>query len=73
MKEEKALPPAAGFADDDAPLRAELFSAAQMAVHGRRLAARHQLADAPGSDRLLDRLDDNAAVIADACAGLARA
>lgn len=73
LKEEKALPPAAGFADDDAPLRAELFSAAQMAVHGRRLAARHQLADAPGSDRLLDRLDDNAAVIADACAGLARA
>ncbi|MCS0629093.1 cyclic beta 1-2 glucan synthetase [Telluria mixta] len=71
MKEEKALPPAAAGVDDDAPLRAELFTAAQMAVHGRRLAARHQLADAPGSDRLLDRLDDNAAVIADACAGLA--
>nr|WP_229416660.1 glucoamylase family protein [Massilia sp. PDC64] len=74
MKEDQALPPAAaGVADDDAPLRAELFSAAQMAVHGRRLAARHQLADQAGSDRLLDRLDDNAAVIADACAGLARA
>lgn len=74
LKEENALPPAAaGVADDDAPLRAELFSAAQMAVHGRRLAARHQLADQPGSDHLLDRLDDNAAVIADACAGLARA
>ncbi len=74
LKEEKALPPAAaGVADDDAPLRAELFTAAQMAVHGRRLAARHQLADQAGSDRLLDRLDDNAAVIADACAGLARA
>ena len=73
LKEEKALPPAAGVADDDAPLRAELFTAAQMAVHGRRLAARHQLAEQAGSDRLLDRLDDNAAVIADACAGLARA
>jgi cellobiose phosphorylase len=73
LKEEKALPPAAGVADDDAPLRAELLTAAQMAVHGRRLAARHQLADLPGSDRLLDRLDDNAAVIADACTGLARA
>ena len=73
LKEEKALPPAAAGVDDDAPLRAELFSAAQMAVHGRRLAARHQLADTPGSDRLLDRLDENAAVIADVCAGLARA
>ena len=73
LKEEKALPPAAGVADDDAPLRAELFTAAQMAVHGRRLAARHQLADQAGSDHLLDRLDDNAAVIADACAGLSRA
>jgi len=73
LKEDKALPPAAAGVEDDAPLRAELFTAAQMAVHGRRLAARHQLADAPGSDRLLDRLDDNAAVIADACAGLARA
>jgi cellobiose phosphorylase len=73
LKEENALPPAAGVADDDAPLRAELFTAAQMAVHGRRLAARHQLAEQAGSDRLLDRLDDNAAVIADACAGLARA
>ena len=71
LKEEKALPPAArGLANDDAPLRAELFSAAQMAVHGRRLAARHQLSTQPGSDRLLARLADNAAVIADACAGL---
>lgn len=71
LKEEKAHPPAArGLANDDAPLRAELFSAAQMAVHGRRLAARHQLSSQPGSDRLLARLADNAGVIADACAGL---
>ncbi|WP_425261131.1 GH36-type glycosyl hydrolase domain-containing protein [Massilia luteola] len=74
LKEEKAHAPAArGLANDDAPLRAELFSAAQMAVHGRRLAARHQLGSQPGSDRLLARLADNAAVIADACAGLALA
>jgi cellobiose phosphorylase len=71
LKEEKALPPAArGLANDDAPLRADLFSAAQMAVHGRRLAARHPSSTRPGSDRLLVRLDDNAAVIAEACADL---
>jgi cyclic beta-1,2-glucan synthetase len=56
--------------DDAAPLRAELFSAAQMAVHGRRLAAAHQLDTQLGNTRLLDRLADNAAVIADACTGL---
>ncbi|WP_296942873.1 GH36-type glycosyl hydrolase domain-containing protein [uncultured Massilia sp.] len=61
------------LANDDAPLRAEVFSAAQMAVHGRRLAARHQIAASPGSAGLLDRLADNAAVIAAACTGLTRA
>ncbi|MFL6676418.1 MAG: GH36-type glycosyl hydrolase domain-containing protein [Massilia sp.] len=59
-------------AADEAPLRAELFSAAQMAVHGRQLAARHQLAGHGGPDRLLARLADNAAVIAQAVASLAR-
>jgi cyclic beta-1,2-glucan synthetase len=84
LKQEKDLPPDAsragqtsasvpGLANDEAPLRAELYSAAQMAVHGRRLAARHQLGKQPGSDRLLDRLADNAAVIAEACAALTRA
>ncbi|WP_308632657.1 GH36-type glycosyl hydrolase domain-containing protein [Massilia sp. YIM B02763] len=63
----------ASLANGEAPLRAELYSAAQMAVHGRRLAARHQVGSQPGSDRLLARLADNAAVIADACAGLTRA
>ena len=49
-----------------APLRAEVFSAAQMALHGRALAAGHALAQGPGQERhhLLVRLDDNAAVIA---------
>jgi hypothetical protein len=65
-----ATPAAPTAADAAAPLRAELFSAAQMAVHGRRLAARHQLSQQPGSDRLLARLSDNATVIATACAGL---
>jgi cellobiose phosphorylase len=59
-----------GSAGDQAPLRAELFSAAQMAVHGRQLAARHQLASGGGPDQLLARLADNAQVIADAVAGL---
>jgi cyclic beta-1,2-glucan synthetase len=59
--------------DDAAPLRAELFSAAQMAVHGRRLAAEHQPDTRPGNARLLDRLAENAAVIAQACAGLTQA
>jgi hypothetical protein len=44
-----------------------------MAVHGRSLAARHQVDGRPGNDALLARLADNAAVIADACAVLTRA
>ena len=64
MKDERHRP------DDAAPLRADLFSAAQMAVHGRRLAAEHQLGTQPGSARLLDRLADNAAVILEACGAL---
>lgn len=58
---------------DEAPLRAEVFSAAQMAVHGRQLAARHELAHEDTPDRLLVRLAANAAVIEQACAALARA
>ncbi|WP_305821728.1 GH36-type glycosyl hydrolase domain-containing protein [Massilia brevitalea] len=58
---------------DEAPLRAELFGAAQMAVHGRQLAARHELAQEDTPDRLLVRLAANAAAIAQAGAALARA
>jgi hypothetical protein len=73
LNEQNALPRAAqGLVADDAPLRAELFSAAQMAVHGRSLAARHQVDGRPGNDALLARLADNAAVIADACTKLTR-
>jgi cyclic beta-1,2-glucan synthetase len=59
-------------AGGDAPLRAELFSAAQMAVHGRQLATRHRLGEDKGPDRLLARLADNAAVIARARDSLTR-
>ncbi len=48
---------------DDLPLRAELFSAMQMAAHGKTLAASHQLGTRGGADRLLARLADNGSVI----------
>ncbi|WP_371861532.1 GH36-type glycosyl hydrolase domain-containing protein [Pseudoduganella armeniaca] len=50
-------------AEDDLPLRAELFSAQQMAHHGRALATSHQLSGKGGPDRLLARLTANAAVL----------
>lgn len=58
---------------DEAPLRAEPFSAAQMAVHGRQLAARHELVRDGFPERLLARLERNADAIRDACAALAHA
>ena len=57
----------------EAPLRAEPFSAAQMAVHGRQLAARHELVRDDAPDRLLARLDANAEALRHACAVLMRA
>jgi len=53
--------------DDALPLRAELFSVAQMAQHGQVLAAAHQLIAGHGPDRLLARLDKNEAAIIDVC------
>jgi cellobiose phosphorylase len=53
--------------DEDLPLRAELFSAAQMAAHGKTLAAHHELSKRGGRDRLLSRLTENAAVIDSTC------
>ncbi|WP_307726908.1 GH36-type glycosyl hydrolase domain-containing protein [Massilia psychrophila] len=60
-------------ADEELPLRSELFSAAQMAAHGKHLAARHQLSRRGGPDRLLDRLTENDDVIAATCAELTAA
>ncbi|MBA5637293.1 cyclic beta 1-2 glucan synthetase [Duganella sp. LX20W] len=59
--------------EEEMPLRAELFSAAQMAAHGRALAAQHEPSPGGGRDRLLARLADNAAVIAATCDGLTQA
>ncbi|WP_090192347.1 MULTISPECIES: GH36-type glycosyl hydrolase domain-containing protein [unclassified Duganella] len=59
--------------DEDLPLRAELFSAAQMAAHGKTLAQHHELSKRGGRDRLLSRLAENAAVIDSTCDALTAA
>ena len=45
--------------DEEQPLRAELYSADQMAQHGKALAASHRLAPGPAPDLLLARLAAN--------------
>ncbi|HEY2929564.1 glucoamylase family protein, partial [Piscinibacter sp.] len=57
---------------EDAPLRAELFTADQMAQHGKNLAAAHELTSARAPDRLLARLASNEKVLVEVCALLAR-
>ena len=59
--------------EDDLPLRAELFSAAQMAAHGKTLATHHELSKRSGRDRLLSRLAENAEVISSTCDDLTAA
>ena len=51
--------------DEDEPLRAELFSADQMARHGKRLAGLHVLGHPRAPDRLLGRLASNERVLID--------
>jgi len=57
---------------DEAPLRAQLFTADEMEQHGRHLAAGHALARRRSRDRLLRRLSDNERVLADTCERLAQ-
>ncbi len=52
---------------EEAPLRAELFSADQMEQHGRVLAGAHHLARGPAPDRLLARLADNERTLVEVC------
>ncbi|WP_313872817.1 hypothetical protein [Rugamonas sp. DEMB1] len=62
--------------DDELPLRAELFSAAQMAAHGKTLAGQHSLSRpsfAGRRDRLLARLAENAELIGATCVELTAA
>jgi len=51
----------------EAPLRAELFSAAQMERHGKQLAHAHELRPTPLPDQLLKRLAENEAALVSTC------
>src|SRR5579863_5814537 len=51
------------YSGDEPPLRSELFSADQMKLHGKTLAASHQLSLGPARDRLLTRLAENEGVL----------
>lgn len=49
------------------PLRSELFSADQMELHGRALAAAHTLSTRRVADQLLPRLAENREVLLESC------
>jgi cyclic beta-1,2-glucan glucanotransferase len=59
--------------DDEPPLRAELFSADQMELHGKALAASHKLARGRAPDRLLARLAANESALVEVCSLLTEA
>ena len=54
-------------ADEEQPLRSELFSADQMEQHGRALAHTHKLASAQLPDQLLIRLAENETALVSVC------
>ena len=54
-------------ADEEPPLRSELFSADQMDQHGRILAASHELAPGSAPDQLLARLAANEIALVGVC------
>ena len=59
--------PAPQFAEDEPPLRSELFSADQMEQHGKILAGTHRLSLKRAPDQLLTRLAANEAVLVGVC------
>jgi len=59
--------------DEEPPLRSELFSADQMAQHGKTLAASHKLAPGRAPDRLLARLAANESALVGVCSLLTEA
>ena len=59
----------ARYADEEPPLRSELFSADQMEQHGKNLALAHRLSP-DHADRLLARLSENDSVLVDIVEGL---
>ncbi len=54
-------------ADEEPPLRSELFNADQMEQHGSNLAATHRLAPGRAPDRLLSRLAENERLLLQVC------
>ena len=54
-------------ADEEPPLRSELFSSDQMEQHGKSLAASHKLTPRRAADQLLARLAENEGVLIGAC------
>ncbi|WP_188568454.1 GH36-type glycosyl hydrolase domain-containing protein [Undibacterium terreum] len=60
-------------AEEELPLRAELFGAIQMEQHGKALATSHQLSGGRLRDQLLVRLADNEIIITETCNLLAAA
>jgi len=59
--------------EDLTPLRAELFSADQLELHGKSLAGAHAVSSSPPQNRLLKRLDENEKVLIDTCSLLTAA
>ena len=55
------------FADEEPPLRSELFSADQMEQHGKNLAVAHTLAPGRAPDQLLTRLAENERILVEVC------
>ena len=53
---------------EEAPLRAELFSAEQMEQYGKTLAAAHRVSTKPARDPLLARLAANETTLVEVCA-----
>ncbi|BAL24316.1 GH36-type glycosyl hydrolase domain-containing protein [Azoarcus sp. KH32C] len=53
--------------DEEPPLRSELFSADQMELHGKALAASHRLAPGRAPDQLLGRLAANETALVEVC------
>ena len=51
------------YADEKPPLRAELFTADQMAQYSKTLAESHKTGIGQAPDKLLKRLADNEAVL----------
>ena len=55
------------YADEEPPLRSELFNADQMEKHGKNLALAHRLAAGRAPDRLLMRLAENERILVEVC------